>query len=109
MQLKNVQLKTLQFKNVGDGGSMNYRLVAYSGIMTALIGALFGWALSYIGQPDLNRSRFESEFYQTLHQRYPLIGAGLGLAVGSGFAIIQQTQKQRDSSRDSNQSDNFWS
>jgi hypothetical protein len=85
---------------------MNYRLVVYSGIMTALIGALFGWALSYMVRPDLDRLPYESQFYQTLNRRYPLIGAGLGLAVGSGFAVIRQTQKQRD--RENNQSDNFW-
>lgn len=87
---------------------MNYRLVLYSAIMTALIGGLFGWALSYMGQPDLNRLRFESEFYQTLHHRYPLIGAGLGAAAGAGFAVIRQTQKQRDRNQNRNKSDNFW-
>ncbi len=75
---------------------MNYRLVAYSGIMTALLGGLFGWALSYIGRPDLDRLRYESGFYQNLNHRLPLIGAGFGLAAGSGFAIIRQTQKLRD-------------
>lgn len=75
---------------------MNYRLVAYSAVMTALIGALFGWALSYMGRPDLDRLRYESGFYQTLNHRLPWIGAGFGLAVGAGFAVISQTQKQRD-------------
>lgn len=75
---------------------MNYRLVVYSAMMTALIGGLFGWAMSYIGQPDLNRQRYESQFYQTLYRRYPLIGAGLGLVAGAGFAVISQTRKQRD-------------
>lgn len=78
---------------------MNYRLVAYSGVMTALLGALFGWALSYMGRPDLDRLRYESGFYQNLNDRLPLIGAGFGLAAGSGFAIIRQTQKQRDNNR----------
>lgn len=75
---------------------INYRLVAYAGIMTALLGSLFGWAVSYIGQPDLELQKYESEFYQKLHRRYPLIGGGLGLAAGSGFAIISQHKKQRD-------------
>lgn len=75
---------------------MNYRLVAYSAVMTALIGALFGWAVSYMGRPDLERLRYESEFYETLNHRLPWIGAGVGLAVGAGFAVIIQTQKQRD-------------
>ncbi len=78
---------------------MNYRLVAYSGAMTALLGWLFGWALSYMGRPDLDRLRYESEFYQNLNHHLPLIGAGFGLAAGSGFAIIRQTQKQRDNTR----------
>lgn len=88
---------------------MNYRLVAYSGIVTAVIGGLFGWSISYIGQPDINRQEYESKFYQTLYHRYPLIGAVLGLAAGAGFAVIRQTQKQRDSSQNGNESDNFWS
>lgn len=75
---------------------MNYRLVAYSGIMTAIIGALFGWALTYIGQPDIDRHRFESRFYTTLYHRYPLIGGGLGFVAGAGFAVVRQRQHQRD-------------
>lgn len=75
---------------------MNYRLILFSGIMTALLGGLFGWALSYIGQPDLNRTRFESEFYRDLYRRYPLIGAGAGFVTGCGFAVIGQTRRKED-------------
>ncbi len=78
---------------------MNYRLIAFSGIMTALLGGLFGWAMSYVIRPDLDRLRYESEFYQTLNRRLPLIGAGFGLAAGSGFAVISQAQKKRDKKR----------
>ncbi|PSF34999.1 hypothetical protein C7H19_17800 [Aphanothece hegewaldii CCALA 016] len=79
---------------------MNYLVITYAGIMTALIGGLFGWAISYIGQPDLNRTRFESKFYQNLYRSYPLIGAGIGFVVGSGFAVIKQTQKQNKNDSD---------
>jgi hypothetical protein len=55
-----------------------------------------------MGRPDLDRLRYESNFYQTLNHRLPLIGAGLGLAVGAGFAVISQTQKQRDKPNSNN-------
>ncbi len=75
---------------------MNYKVVVASGIIAAAIGALFGWAVSYIGQPDLDRQQYESRFYRTLYRRYPLVGAGLGFAAGAGFAIIQQAKHDRD-------------
>lgn len=68
--------------------------------MTAMLGGLLGWGLSYIGQPDIDKLRFESRFYRTLNQKLPLIGAGLGLAVGYGFAVIRQKQKERDRNSD---------
>lgn len=76
--------------------NLNYRLILYSAMMTAIIGSLFGWALSYIGRPDIDMQRYESQFYRTLNHRYPFIGAGLGLAAGAGFAVISQKQKQRE-------------
>jgi hypothetical protein len=80
---------------------MNYKAIAYAAMMTALIGGLFGWALSYMGRPDLERLRFESKFYRTLNQRLPLIGAGLGFATGAGFAVVSQAQKRRDQNNNS--------
>ncbi len=79
--------------------NLNYRLILYSALMTALLGGLFGWAISYIGQPDLEIQRYQSEFYQKLHRRYPLIGAGFGFAAGYFFAIVSQATKQRDSTK----------
>jgi len=87
---------------------MNYKTIAFAAIMTALLGGVFGWALSYAQRPDLDRLRYESQFYRTLNERLPLLGAGVGLAVGAGFAVISQTQKQQDNDQNNNKSDDSW-
>ncbi|WP_338461563.1 hypothetical protein VZH09_11100 [Synechococcus elongatus IITB7] len=74
---------------------MNYRSIIFSACMTSILGALAGWSFTYIGQPDLELRRFQSEFYQTLYHRYPLLGAGLGFMVGAGFATVSQAHKRR--------------
>lgn len=78
---------------------MNYRLVFFAAIVTAILGGLFGWSMTYIGQPDLEVRRYQSKFYQTLQHRYPLIGAGLGLAAGAGFAVVSQTNRKRSNTK----------
>jgi hypothetical protein len=77
----------------------NPRLVVFAALMTALLGALFGWGSSSIGQPDLNRLRFESPFYVWLHAHRPMIGAVLGAALGAGFATISQSARLQESER----------
>ncbi|MCP9917681.1 hypothetical protein [Cyanobium sp. ATX 6F1] len=82
-------------------GTINGRLVVFAALMTAVLGALFGFTLRYLGQPDLGQPRFESAFYQDLYHWFPLIGAGLGAVFGAGFAVVSQTARarQRASSR----------
>jgi hypothetical protein len=63
--------------------------------MSALLGGLFGWTLSYLGQPESRRFRYESPFYTTLYRSYPWIGAGLGAGLGAGFTLISQTARRR--------------
>lgn len=63
---------------------MNFRTIILSGIMTALIGAMFGLALSYIAQREA---------------RKPIIivsGAVLGFALGAFQASVRQQRQQRD-------------
>lgn len=78
---------------------INRRLVVFSAVMTALLGALLGWSLSYIGRPDVDRLLFQSRFYVWLNARMPVFGAGLGAAFGAGFAIVSQSARLREQER----------
>jgi hypothetical protein len=61
---------------------MNIRLIIFSGVMTALVGAVIGLAAAQIGQRGFNQLKFQGQYYQDLHNKYTLIGGSLGLAVG---------------------------
>ncbi|MEA5535793.1 hypothetical protein [Crocosphaera sp. XPORK-15E] len=63
---------------------MNIRKVIFAGIMTALIGAMFGLALTKIAQRE---------------QRKPIFligGAALGFVIGAFQESIQQQRKLKD-------------
>ena len=63
---------------------MNVKTIIFSGIMTALVGAMLGLAINYISQrPD----------------RKPValfVGAGLGFVIGSGYEAIQQNKPEEE-------------
>jgi hypothetical protein len=77
---------------------MNWRLVAFAAVMSALLGGLFGFTLSYLDQSGGGRFHYESRFYRNLYRSFPLISAGLGGAFGAGFAVISQTSRLRTTS-----------
>lgn len=77
---------------------MNWRLVVFAAVVTAVLGALTGITFSYLGQPDVGRFRYESGFYRGLYRSYPMIGAGLGAVLGGGFAVISQSTRRRSAS-----------
>lgn len=63
---------------------MNPRTIIFSGIMTALIGAMIGLAVSYISQREA---------------RKPIIvisGAVVGFTLGAVMESIRQEKRQRD-------------
>ncbi len=64
--------------------------------MTALIGAIIGLAATKIGQRNFNQLKYEGQYYQDLHKKYALIGAGLGFAVGVGQECIRELRSERD-------------
>jgi hypothetical protein len=76
---------------------MNSKLILFSGIITALLGSVFGLAAAHLGQPDFDRLKYESQVYEDLHNRYyALIGAGLGFSVGVSQECVRQLKAQRD-------------
>ncbi len=62
---------------------MNIKMVVFSGIMTALIGAMIGIAVAEIAQRE------------TREKIVVVTGATLGFFIGSGFQAIKQQEKER--------------
>ena len=75
---------------------MNVRAIVFSGIVTAAIGAVIGLAAARIGQRDFNQLRFEGKHYEGIQNRYVLVGASVGLAVGLGQECVRQLKAERD-------------
>ncbi|MGH2415198.1 MAG: hypothetical protein ACRDEA_16200 [Microcystaceae cyanobacterium] len=75
---------------------MNIRLIIFSGIITALIGSMIGFAATKIGDPRFDRDKYGTEFYKNLEHKYALIGAGLGFVVGAGQECVRELKAQRD-------------
>ncbi|WP_414582581.1 hypothetical protein [Scytonema sp. PCC 10023] len=82
---------------------MNIRLIIFSGIMTALIGAVIGLAATKMGQRNFNQLEYEGQYYQNLHKKYALIGACLGFTLGVGQECIRELKAERN--RDIGQQD----
>lgn len=62
---------------------MNIRMVIFSGIMTALIGAVIGLGVSNIAQKE------------TREKIVVVTGATLGFLIGSGFQAVKQQKTER--------------
>ncbi|MGL4620275.1 hypothetical protein [Chroococcidiopsis sp.] len=75
---------------------MNFRAIIFSGVVTAAIGAVIGLAAARIGQRDFNQLRFEGKHYEGMQNRYVLISASVGLAVGLGQECVRQLKAERD-------------
>lgn len=62
---------------------MNLKVVLFSGIVTALIGAMVGVALAHISQRELRK------------QAILVGGASLGFVLGATSSIIMQQKQER--------------
>ena len=63
---------------------MNVKTIIYTGIMTAIFGAMLGLAVNYISQRTLRRSDDV------------IVGAVLGLVCGSAYScVVQSVEKNK--------------
>ena len=70
---------------------MKIRLIVFSSCVTAALGAVLGLAAG-----EILASKYESQVYQAVKDKYALIGAGVGLAVGAGQESLRQLKKKSD-------------
>ncbi|WP_448574128.1 hypothetical protein [Trichothermofontia sp.] len=70
---------------------MNRKLILFSALLTALVGAVIGLATA-----RMHHGRFASSLYQDLGRKYAIVGATAGLLVGAGQEAVRQLKYQRD-------------
>lgn len=83
---------------------MNARLIIFSGIMTALVGAVIGLAATKIGQRNFNQLTYEGQYYQELQKKYVFIGAAVGFAIGIGQECVRELKVQRNNEQEQDKS-----
>lgn len=70
---------------------MNLKLIIFSSLITAIIGATIGFAVGELFKP-----KFSSQIYQDVDRKYALVGGLSGLLIGGCQEVIRQMKKQRD-------------
>ena len=69
---------------------MNYRMIVFSGIMAALIGAMIGVAVSTMSEHAAVVRRDLSG------RRFAIVGASLAFVIGAGYEAVRQEKVRRD-------------
>jgi uncharacterized membrane protein YgaE (UPF0421/DUF939 family) len=74
---------------------MNAKLITFSGIVTAFLGAGIGFVIAH-----LLPCPYTSQIYQDLEQKYAIFGAVAGLLIGSSQEMIRELKQERDAEED---------
>ena len=64
--------------------TMNYRMIVFSGIMVALVGAMVGIAVSRMSDHAAVVRR------ELSGRRFAIVGASLGFVMGAGYEAVRQ-------------------
>ena len=76
---------------------MNFRLVLFSGLVTALVGAGIGYGISRIERNPSQVNYKNPQSYQIIYGRYFAgAGAALGFCVGAGLQMVKELKEARD-------------
>ncbi|MGF1567893.1 MAG: hypothetical protein ACFCVD_07455 [Nodosilinea sp.] len=70
---------------------MNGKLIGFSGLVTALLGAMLGLGVAEICEYD-----YQSGFYRNLRAKFVIGGALIGVAVGAGQETVRELKKFQD-------------
>ncbi len=76
---------------------MNLRLVLFSGLITALVGAGIGYGMSRI-ERNPSQVNYKNPYnYQIIYRRYlTSAGAAIGFCVGGGLQMVKELKEARD-------------
>jgi uncharacterized membrane protein YgaE (UPF0421/DUF939 family) len=74
---------------------MNAKLIVFSGIVTAFVGAGIGFIAA-----NLLPCPYTSQMYKNLDQKYLIVGAVAGLLIGSSQEMIRELKQEQDAEED---------
>ncbi|MBR8833791.1 MAG: hypothetical protein DSM106950_07050 [Stigonema ocellatum SAG 48.90 = DSM 106950] len=75
---------------------MNYRIIVFSAIMTAMAGAVISLSALQMGNKDFNQPKYQSQSYKDLREHYTHIGTFLGFTLGAGLECVRQLKSKRE-------------
>lgn len=74
---------------------MNTKLILFSGVVTAAVGAGIG-----VIAACLFPTPYASQIYQNLDRKYAIVGSVAGLLIGSCQEMIREAKQERDAEDD---------